>query len=61
MGQGVRGLISLFYFVVWCPLCEVTSIGDGKDLLYDVIAHLQGSLAPLYVFQSSSQLLGEHI
>lgn len=46
VGRGVRGFISLFYFVVWGPLCEVTSIGDGKDLLPDVIAHLQGSLTP---------------
>lgn len=39
--DGFRGLISLFSFVVWCPLGEVASVGDGKDLLYDVAAHLQ--------------------
>lgn len=40
--MGVGGLISLFFFVVWCPLGKVTSVGDGKDPLYGVTAHLQG-------------------
>lgn len=52
-GMGVRGLISLFSFAVWCPLGEVTSVGDGKDPPPVSRAN------PTVCFQSSSWLLGE--
>lgn len=40
------------------PPCEVIGLGDGKDLLYEVIQPIpQSQLTPQYAFQSSGQLL----